>query len=138
MGGSVYTSKYVDNDIVSRARDRLVPVLHEHLLTHLRRLQGEIQQRHIDRVAETLAQASLLVAELTTTVDRDLSDDEARRIDALYAYLEREIQESGRTMDQHRLTKLIGMICSLHESWVIATRTRWPQTARPDESLHGC
>ena len=137
MGVCVYTSKYVDNEIVSQARERLVPFLYESLLGHLRRLQGQIQQRDFEGRATSLDQAAVIVAELVTTVGQEPGESSGQQLDGLYHYLGREIQEVGILLDQGRLTKLIGMVASLHESWVIASRTRWPEESLPQGSLYG-
>ena len=137
MGGGVYTSKYVDNELVSRARERLVPFLYESLLGYLRRSQTQIQQRDFEAKAVSLDQASAIVAELMTTVEPGSAESEGLRLDTLYGYLAREIAEAGRAMDQGRISKLIGMVASLHESWVIANRTRWPEGVLPEGSLYG-
>lgn len=133
----MYTSKYVDNEIVSQARERLVPFLYESLLGHLRRLQGQIQQRDFEGRATSLDQAAVIVAELVTTVGQEPGESSGQQLDGLYHYLGREIQEVGILLDQGRLTKLIGMVASLHESWVIASRTRWPEESLPQGSLYG-
>lgn len=126
MGYSAYTSKYLENDVVSRPKEWLVPLLYEHLLAHLRRAQVQIQQRDFEGKGVSLDKASSIIVELMSTLDRDKGGELAQRLMALYSYFGAEIVNIGRTLDQATLSKMIEMIASLHESWVIAARTHWP------------
>jgi flagellar protein FliS len=132
MGYSAYTSKYLENDVVSRPKEWLVPLLYEHLLAHLRRAQVQVQQRDFEGKGVSLEKASAIVIELMATLDREKGGELAQRLSALYAYFGSEIALVGRTLDQSKLTKMIEMIASLHESWVIAARTQWPGASAPE------
>ena len=126
MGYSAYTSKYLENDVVSRPKEWLVPLLYEHLLAHLRRAQVQIQQHDFEGKAVSLEKASSIVIELISSLDREKGGEFAQRLSALYAYFGSEIVNIGRTLNTVQLGKMIDMIGNLHESWVIAARTQWP------------
>ncbi len=128
MGYSAYTSKYVENDVMSRPKEWLVPLLYEHLVASLRRAKVQIQQRDYEAKATSLEKASSIVIELLTVLDREKGGELAQRLAALYAYFGTEILAVGRSLDLARLDTMIDMISSLHESWVIAARTQWPAT----------
>lgn len=129
MGYSAYTSKYLENDVVSRPKEWLVPLLYEHLLAQLRRAQAQIQQREYEGKAASLEKASAIVIELMGALDRDKGGELADRLAALYAYFGSEILAIGRSLDTGRLGKMTEMVSSLHESWVIAARTQWPSSS---------
>jgi flagellar protein FliS len=126
MGYSAYTSKYVENDVMSRPKEWLIPLLYEHLLAHLRRAHVQIEARDFEGKAVSLEKASSIVIELLSTLDRDKGGELAQRLAALYAYFGTEILAVNRSLDVMALGKVIDMVASLHESWVIAARTQWP------------
>lgn len=126
MGYSAYTSKYVENDVMSRPKEWLIPLLYEHLLAHLRRAHVQIEARDFEGKAVSLEKASSIVIELLSTLDRDKGGELAQRLAALYAYFGTEILAANRSLDVGALGKVIDMVASLHESWVIAARTQWP------------
>ena len=138
MGYSAYTSKYLENDVVSRSKEWLVPLLYEHLLAQLRRAAMQIQQRDFEGKGASLEKAAAIVIELMGSLDREKGGELAQRLSALYAYFGTEILAVGRTLDLARLTKIMDMASSLHESWVIAARTQWPAgaTAQASDSLY--
>ncbi len=129
MGYSANSSKYLENDVVSRPKEWLVPLLYEHLLAHLRRAHAQIQQRDYEGKAASLEKASAIVIELMGALDREKGGELAERLAALYGYFCTEILAIGRSLDIARLGKMTDMISSLHESWVIAARTQWPSSS---------
>jgi flagellar protein FliS len=141
MGHNAYTSRYLENDVMSRPKELLVPLLYEHLLAQLRRAQVQIQQKDIEGKGVSLEKASSIVIELLATLDREQGGELAQRLAALYAYFGSEILAIGRNLSLTKLEKLIEMISSLHESWVIAARTQLPATSaaavsRSQDSLY--
>ncbi|HEV2644088.1 MAG TPA: flagellar export chaperone FliS [Candidatus Elarobacter sp.] len=138
MGYSAYTSKYLENDVISRPKEWLVPLLYEHLLAHLRRAHLQIEQRDFEGKAASLEKASAIVIELIQSLDREKGGELAQRLAALYAYFGSEILAVGRSLELGRLTQMMDMVSSLHESWVIAARTQWPAgtSAQSGDSLY--
>lgn len=126
MGYSAYTSKYLENDVLSRPKEMLVPLLYEHLIAQLRRARTQIQQHDFEGKAASLEKASAIVIELIASLDRDRGGELAQRLAALYAYFGSEILAVGNSLDLARLARLMEMIESLHESWIVAARACVP------------
>ena len=133
MGYSAYTSKYLENNVVSRSKEWLIPLLYEHLVAQLRQALVQIEQRDFEGRVASLEKASAIVIELMGSADREKGGELAQRLANLYAYFGTEIVAIGRTLDTRRLTTVMELASSLHESWVIATRTQWP-TGSTDQS----
>lgn len=129
MGYSAYTSRYLENDVVSRPREWLVPLLYEHLLAQLRRAQAQIAQRDYEGKAASLDKAAEIIAELMSSLDRERGGELAQRLAALYAYFASEIIGIGRSLDLIRLGRIIGMVATLHEAWAAAARMQAPGTS---------
>jgi len=126
MSYGKYTSKYLENEVLSRPKEWLIPLLYEHLLAHLRRAQVQIQARDFEGKGASLEKASDIVIELLATLDLEQGGELAQRLAALYTYFAGEILAVGRTLDQKPLIKMIEMISGLHESWIGAARTLVP------------
>jgi flagellar protein FliS len=126
MSYNKYTSKYLENEVVSRPKEWLIPLLYEHLLTHLRRAQVQIRDRDLEGKGVSLEKASAIVIELLATLDHEKGGELAQRLAALYAYFSREIMNASRTLDPSSLEKIIEMVATLHESWVVAARAQAP------------
>lgn len=126
MGYTAYSSRYLENDVASRSKEWLVPFLYEHLIAQFRQARIQIQRRDSAGAVETLEKAAAIVTELMGSLQREEGDELTQRLAAVYVFFGAEILAIGRTLDAERLTRVMEMASSLHESWVIAARTRWP------------
>ena len=111
------SSRYLENEILSRPPEWLVPLLYEHLLIALRRAEAQIAARDIEGKAASLERASTIVAELLASLDHEKGGEIAGQLSSLYAYFAGEIIDIGRTMNQLSLQRVIAMVADLHSAW---------------------
>lgn len=121
------SARYLENEVMSRPREWLVPLLYEHVVTNLRRAQVHIETGDLEGKANALSRASAILLELAGTLDMEHGGDIAARLASLYTFYLAEIQGIGRSLDTVRLDKLIGMIAELHEAWVQAAEQVAPR-----------
>lgn len=122
MYGQQRPTAYLDNEVMSASKERLIPMLYEGILKNLRRADKQIGARDIEGKSESLSKASAIVYELLGTLDYDAGGELAHRLAALYGYFSKEILEVGRTLDRRRLDALVGMVATLHGAWDEAAR----------------
>lgn len=99
-----------------------MPLLYEHLLINLKRMDRQIRARDFEGKAESSGKASEIVYELLSALDFDNGGDIAPRLASLYSYFLQELRTVSRTMDVGRLGQMVEMIEELHETWVEAAR----------------
>lgn len=126
--GAVQMTRYLENEVMSRSPEWLVPLVYEALLTSLRRAAVHIENGDIEGKAVSLARAGALVAELMATLDRDKGGEIAERLSSLYAYFSLEIMNIGRSLDHTALARLIAMVDELHDAWVQAAEQVAPRS----------
>ena len=114
------SSRYQEMEVLSASRERLIPLLYEHLLVNLKRGGLHIRRGDIEGKYASLARAKDIVFELVGSLDMEAGGDLARRLGSLYAFWVREITASDREMNADRLDRVVEMVTSLHESWVEA------------------
>ncbi len=110
-------SAYLDNQILTAPRERLVPLLYQGLLKNLRRAGRQMEAGDLEAKSESLQKASDIVYELLGSLDFDAGDELASRLAGLYGYFAREILDVGRSLDTARLHSLVEMIDGLHTAW---------------------
>ena len=113
---------YRRTTVNSTSRERLVPLLYEHLLINLKRADRQIRSKDLEGKAESLGKASEIVYELLSALDFDQGGEIAGRLASLYSYFLQEIRTVSRKMDVARLGQMVEMIEELHEPWVEAAR----------------
>lgn len=122
MYGQNQPASYRATEVLSLPREKLVPVLYQHLLVNLKRATHEIRDENYEAKAESLSRASEIVHDLLAHLDFEVEGGLAPRLASLYAFWIREIGEVGREMDVDRLDRLIALITPLHASWTEAVR----------------
>lgn len=128
MSYTSQSSRYLENDVLTRSPEWLVTLIYETLLTNLRRAGVQIENGDYEGKAESLGRAGALVNELIATLDREKGGEIADRLSALYAYFALEIMNVGRSLDGGSLGRLIVMIEELHDAWVQAAEQLAPRS----------
>ena len=130
----VDAGRTLEQNVMSRSREWLVPLLYEHLLANLRRAADQIAVRDYEGKAASLEKASTILFELLAMLDFERGGELASRLAALYSYFAGEVGTVGRTLDTALLARLIQMIGSLHESWTYAAVATSPRSSTAPEA----
>lgn len=127
MSYASQTSRYLENDVLSRSPEWLVTLVYEALLTNLRRAEMQIEIGDIEGKAASLTRAGALVGELLSSLDQERGGEIAARLSALYTYFALEIMNIGRSLDSVALGRLIVMFEDLRGAWVQAAEQVAPR-----------
>lgn len=135
MSYATHTDRYLENEVLSRSPEWLVPLLYEHLLSSLHRAEVQIGAKDLEGKATSLSRATSIVLELNASLDREKGGDLAGQLASLYSYFALEIMNVGRSMDVKVLQRLISLVSELHEAWVAAAEQVAPRTRAVSEPL---
>jgi flagellar secretion chaperone FliS len=117
MSYAARTISYLEADAVSRSREWLFPLLHQHLVSTLRRAQAQMEVGNMEGTSESVDRASAIVMELLRSLDQERGAEVAEGLAALYGYLAGEILAAGRALDAVRLDRVVIIVVELHASW---------------------
>lgn len=122
-------SRYLENELLNRPKEWLVPLLYEHLLVNLNRAAVQMEMRDIEGKSASLTRAMDILMELSGSLDHDQGGAIAGQLSALYSFFASEIMAVGRNLDAARLRKNIAIIAELHDAWVKAAEQVAPRGA---------
>ncbi|MEX2582850.1 MAG: flagellar export chaperone FliS [Gemmatimonadota bacterium] len=131
MSYAMTTARYVENDVLTRSPEWLVPLIYEHLLKNLRRAVVQIETKDLEGRSESLSNAALTVGELIASLDREQGGDFADGLASLYAYFAVELLNVGRSNGVGSLPQLIALVEELHAAWVEAAEIVAPRSKAP-------
>lgn len=123
------STRYVENDVLSRSPEWLVTLTYEALLSSLRRAAVQIEEDDFEGKARSLSRAGEIVAELLASLDREKGGVVAESLASLYAYFSLEIMNIGRSLNREALTRVTSMVEELHAAWVKAAEEVAPRSA---------
>lgn len=127
MSYAVSGARYLANDVLSRPKEWLVPLLFEHLLANLSRARACMETGELEGKVERLAKANQIVLELAASLDREKGGEIAEHLAMLYTFFATTIVDVGRGGDVALLGRLITMVGELHEAWVAAAEQVAPR-----------
>ena len=130
MSYTSQTLRYLENEILSRRPEWLVPLLYEHLLVCLERAIVQIEASDFEGKAASLEKASSILAELLATLDHEKGGPIAAQLSSLYAFFTVELINISRTLDRDALRRMASMVSELHGAWVQAAEEIAPRSAR--------
>jgi flagellar secretion chaperone FliS len=119
--------RYLENEVMSRSREWLVPLLYEHLLKRLARAGVQMDEGDIEGRTESLIRANDIVLELAASLNVDEGGPLVQQLSALYGYFALQIMDINRTLDRGALEKLISLVSELHEAWAQAAEQVAPR-----------
>ncbi len=135
MAYQQHAARYLENEILSRPKEWLVPLLYEHLVKHLRRLDQAIQTGNVALQAQASTKASDILYELLGTLDHGPAPHISKPLASLYAFLIAELLRITRSKDTRALGRVIGITSGLLEAWTKAAEQVAPKGAKPALSL---
>ena len=121
------TSRYLENEVLSRPQEWLVPLLFDHLIASLTRASVQIGAGDMVGKTASLDKASRIVLELLGSLDHEKGGEIATALGSLYSFLAGEIMSVGRTLDLEYLGQLTSIASELHEAWVQAAEQVAPR-----------
>lgn len=127
--------RYLVADIGTRSKEWLVPLLYEHLVKHLRRMDLAIDRQDAALQATAAAKASDILYELLGTLDIDAAPQIAKSLASLYSFLIAELLRIGRTKDRKSLARVIRICADLQDAWTQAAEQVAPRGAAPKLAL---
>lgn len=121
------TARYLENEVLSRPKEWLVPLLYEHLIINLNRAAVQIETRDMAGKSASLNKATQIVLELLGSLDHERGGEIATGLASLYSYFVAELHGVARSLDLIHLRRLIDMAVELHEAWVQAAEQVAPR-----------
>jgi flagellar protein FliS len=122
-------SRYRDAELASATPGQLIVMLFDKMLLTLRRAKLACETQNIEDRCALLVKASEMVTELRGSLDFDQGGDIARQLDALYAYMLREMLLASRSADIAKIESVVHVATDLRDAFgqVVAGGAAVPQ-----------
>lgn len=135
MAYQQHIDRYLTADIGTRSKEWLVPLLYEHLVKHLRRMELAIERKDAALQASAAAKASDILYELLGTLNVEAAPQIARPLASLYAFLVAELLRIGRSRDVRALRRVIAICADLQGAWTQVAEQVAPRQAAQARAL---
>ncbi|MCL1980337.1 MAG: flagellar export chaperone FliS [Proteobacteria bacterium] len=117
---SEYTNQYLATEISSAPPEQLLLMLHDGAIRFLTCGVQAIENDEIDKRALYINKASAIVAEFAATLDHSQDAQLADNLDALYAYMLRQMLQANLKNDPAPLLEVRHLLSDLRATWAQA------------------
>ncbi len=136
MGYTAPATRYLENDVLTRPQEWLVPLLYEHCVASLRRASVRLDGGDVGAMTQENQRAVAIIAELLSTLDMERGGKIAVDLDSIYRFLLTELLDIQRRRDKRRLSRVITLLEGLQQAWQQAAEQVSPRgAARPSLSI---
>jgi flagellar protein FliS len=115
-------SRYREAELASAPPGQLVVMLFEKMVLTLRRAQAACEAKQVAERCDLIMKAMDMVTELRGSLDHDQGGEISGQLDALYAFMLRELREANRRQDPARIATVTKIANELREAFAGAVQ----------------
>ncbi|WEJ63373.1 flagellar export chaperone FliS [Thiomicrorhabdus lithotrophica] len=112
-----YASNYVETSVSEATPHKLVQMLYEGVIRHLKVSKVFMEQKNYEKKAFHLNKSLSIINGLKTGVDIENAGDVAANIYELYDYCYRTVFSASRDNDLSKIDEILTIFSDLDESW---------------------
>jgi flagellar protein FliS len=114
---NAYVNSYQQNQIRTASPEQILILLYEGAIRFLKQAKMAVEEgEHVTRL-EKISRAVAIITELSNTLDFQKGGEVAENLDALYAYMARELSRCNIENDPAPIDTAIEILSELLEAW---------------------
>lgn len=117
---NAYTQQYQQNQILSASPEQILVMLYDGAIRFTRQAKMGIETNNAAQKFEGVRRAMAIVSEFANTLDHNVGGEIAADLDALYAYMNKELTQANLNNDIEKLKVVEGLLVELRQTWVEA------------------
>lgn len=117
---SAYASsaaRYREAELLSASPGQLVVMLYDKMLLTLRRARAANDARQVAQRVDEICKATDMITELRISLDHEQGGQISAQLDALYAFMLRELLEANRKQDSARIDVVLKIATDLRDGF---------------------
>ena len=111
------SSTYREMEVLSATPGRLVVIVYDYLLVHLKRASIAIETKNVELRSESLSKAQLAAAELMRGLDIERGGEMSLQLAALYSFFLTSLIDVGRKNDAKLLARITHQVGELRSAF---------------------
>jgi flagellar protein FliS len=110
-------ARYRDAELQTATPGQLIVMLFDKMLLTLRRARIACEAKQIEVRCEQLVKAGEMITELRISLDHQAGGSISQQLDALYAFMLKELYEANRKQDSAKIDVVITMASELRDAF---------------------
>ncbi|MDY0212941.1 MAG: flagellar export chaperone FliS [Desulfuromonadaceae bacterium] len=126
---NAYTQQYQQNQILSASAEQILIMLYDGAIRFTRQAIAGVEAEDKLKKLEGTRRAMAIITEFANTLDHKIGGDIAQNLDALYAFMTRELTRANLENDVARYRVVENLLTGLRSTWVEAIEIRRSESA---------
>ena len=115
-----YISQYQNNQITSASPEQILLMLYDGAIRFLKLAKNGINDNDMAVKGKYLGKALAIIAEFQNSLDHEIGGQIASDLDALYAYMLKELSTANVNNDKAPIDVVLDMLSGLRDTWAQA------------------
>lgn len=111
---------YKNSQILNASPEQILIMLYDGAIRFCREAQTAMEEGDLRRQAERISRAMAIVSEFSNTLDHQTGGEIAENLDALYAFMNRELVRANLEKDPTGVKTVENLLSGLRETWMEA------------------
>lgn len=117
---NAYVNQYQNNQILNASPEQILIMLYDGSIRFCRQAIHAMEAQNRVVQAEKISRAMAIVSEFSNTLNHEVGGEIATDLDALYAFMLRELTNANVKNDRKALETVEGLLIDLRDTWVEA------------------
>lgn len=133
---NAYTQQYQQNQVLSASPEQILIMLYDGAIRFTRQAIAGVEEEDRLKKLEGTRRAMAIVTEFANTLDHEVGGEIAENLDALYAFMTRELTQANLNSDIERYRVVEDLLVGLRSTWVEAIeikRSESPAAAQTEQ-----
>ncbi|MFN2257850.1 MAG: flagellar export chaperone FliS [Desulfuromonadaceae bacterium] len=125
---NAYTQQYQQNQILSATPEQILIMLYDGAIRFTRQAIAGVEEEDRLKKLEGTRRAMAIITEFANTLDHEVGGEIAENLDALYAFMTRELTQANLNSDIERYRIVEDLLVGLRSTWVEAIEIKRSET----------
>ena len=131
---NAYTQQYQQNQILSASPEQILIMLYDGAIRFTRQAIAGVEENDRLKKLDGTRRAMAIITEFANTLDHEIGGEIAENLDALYAFMTRELTEANMKNDVEKYRVVEGLLTDLRSTWVEAIEIKRAESSAPTDS----
>lgn len=113
-------NQYHENQIATASREQILLMLYDGAIRFCKQASLAIKNDNIADKGRYIGKAMAIISEFSTSLDHEIGGDIAKNLDALYAYMMKELTKANINSETQPIDNTCTMLCELRATWAEA------------------
>ena len=133
---NAYTQQYQQNQVLSASPEQILIMLYDGAIRFTRQAIAGVEEEARLKKLEGTRRAMAIITEFANTLDHEMGGEIAENLDALYAFMTRELTQANLNSDIERYRVVEDLLVGLRSTWVEAIEIKRAESTAAEQQEH--